>query len=270
MSAQNELPRQTRSRIWANRLWILSGILFATTLGATAAIIHDASRQTAAAHLVARSTSHQVASVAAGRLENLAIQTVAPVAPGRTKSAATAGAELEALAQAQASSGMCRCRDTMPVDAFFRFDVVSGDIDVRATRSGIDSTKGLARTLATVARADAARPATLHHSSVHFGVPESLGGRGVVTIVRPGVNGVPIAVYGLVGNAHEIARVMFAIVTSARPDGTNGQTISLDSTSIEVRSEGARSPTFGIIDDAHSFRATSSPGGPLEGLAVTT
>jgi signal transduction histidine kinase len=268
--AKNELPRQTRSRIWANRLWILSGILFATTFGATATIIHDAGRQTAAAHLVARSTSHQVAAVAAGRLENLAIQTFAPVAPWQTQSGTSASVELEALARAQSSSGVCRCRDTMAADAFFRFDVASGRIEVRGTRPGSDSTNGLASTLAELAKADAAREPTPHHASVHFAVPASLAGRGVVTIVRPGASGAPIAVYGLVGNAHEIARVIFSIVTSARPDGSNEQTLTLDSTSVEVKAIGAASPTFGSLDDAHSFRATSSPAGALQGLSVTT
>lgn len=269
MFAQNELPRQKRSRLWANRLWILSGILGATTLGASAAIIHDASRQAAAAHLVARSTSHQVATVAAGRLENLAIQTFAPVSPWETGTNAAPSAELDALARAQANSGACQCRDTMSADAFFRFDVASGAVAVRTTRRDADSTNEPVSAIAGVARVDAARPPIPHHARVHFGVPASFGGRGVVTMVRTGVNGSPVSVYGLIGNAHGIASVIFAIVTSGRPDGSSGQTLTLDSSSVEVRAEGIATPMFGSLDDDHSFRATASPSGALDGMSVT-
>ncbi len=267
MLAQNELPRQTRSRLWANRLWILAGVLGMTTLGATAAIIHDTSRQTAAAHLVARSTSHQVAVVAAGRLENLAIQTFAPVSPWETRSSTRPSAELASLVRAQDSSGVCQCRDTLSAEAFFRFDAASGKIDVR--RRSADSSDFVSA-LREVAVADAARGQPPHHARVHFAAPTALGKRGVVTIVRQGPNGAPAAVYGLVGNAHDIAKTMFTIVTGTRATNeTSPETVTLDSTSLEVKREGSREPIYGSVDNGHAFRATVSPTGPLEGTVIT-
>ena len=269
MFAQNELPRQTRSRLWANRLWILSAVLGTTTLGATAAIIHDASRQTAAARLVARSTSHQLAVVAAGRLENLAIQTFAPVSPWELRSSASPAAELNALVRAQDNSAACQCRDSISADAFFRLDLASGKLDVRG-RSATDSVGRLASPIREIARSDAGRARIPHHASVHFAVPVTLAGRGVVTIVRSGANGAPVAVYGLIGNAHDIAKTMFTVVTGARADErSSAEMVTLDSTSLEVRTEGSPAPIYGILDEGHPFRATSSPAGPLEGLAIT-
>jgi signal transduction histidine kinase len=239
-----------------------------TTLGATAAIIHDTSRQTAAAHLVARSTSHQVAVVAAGRLENLAIQTFASVAPWETRSSAPPAAELESLVRVQDSSGACQCRDTLSAAAFFRFDVGSGKLDLRRRSTGADAIESAP--LGEIARADAGRVHPAHHARVHFAAPAALAGLGVVTIVRPGVNAEPVAVYGLVGNAHDIARTMFTIVTGARAtDGASPEPVTLDSTSLEVKTEGLSTPVYGSLDESHSFRATASPTGALEGLVIS-
>jgi signal transduction histidine kinase len=239
-----------------------------TTLGATAAIIHDTSRQTAAARLVARSTSQQVAAVAAGRLENLAIQTFAPVAPWETRVVAPPQAELDALVRSQDSSGACRCRDTLPADAFVRFDVASGKLDLRRRSKSIDSTD-LAARLREIALADAERVSQPHHARVHFTAPASLDGRGVVTIVRSGTNGRAAAVYGLVGDAHDIARTMFSIVTGTRAsETTSPETVTLDSASLEVRTEGSAA-LYGRLGENHVFRATAAPTGPLEGLEIT-
>jgi signal transduction histidine kinase len=269
--AHNELPRQTRSRLWANRLWLLSAVLGMTTLGATAAIIHDASRQTAAAHVVVRATSHQVVAAAADRLENLAIQTFAPVAPWEPGTSSTAAAELEALAKAQDASAVCQCRDTLPADAFFRVDMSSGDVDIR--RRGVhtaDSPSVPADALRAIGRANAGRPRIAHHANVHLVIPATLGGRGVVTIVRADAQGRPVAVYGLVGNAREITRVTFpALAAVGRPSDGESMQPPLDSSSLEIKTEGSATPIFGSLDERHALRATALAKGPLEGLVVT-
>jgi signal transduction histidine kinase len=124
--------------------------------------------------------------------------------------------------------------------------------------------------LRDIAVADARRVQPLHHARVHFAAAPGLGGRGVVTIVRSDATGAPAAVYGLVGDAHDIARTMFTIVTGARAtDGASAESVTLDSASIEVRTEGSPAPIYGSPDETHSFRATSTPAGALEGLAIT-
>jgi signal transduction histidine kinase len=241
-----------------------------TTLGASAAIIHDTSRQTAAAHLVARSTSHQIAVVAAGRLENLAIQTFAPVAPWETRPSPTVSDELDALVRAQDSSAACRCRDTLSAEAFFRFDVATGKVVIRRRTRGTAAIDSAAPVVGDVARADAGRVAPPHHANVHFAAPSALRGRGIVTIVRPGAGGAPIAVYGLVGDAHDIAQTIFTILTTARAsDASSPETMTLDSSSLVVKAEGSSTPIYGSLDDNHSFRATATPTGALEGLVIT-
>src|SRR5947208_17033396 len=109
MVTQNDLPQRPRSRLWTNRLWILSAALGAATLASTAAIIHDTGRQRAAAALVAKSTVGQFLSTASGRLELLALETFAPVTPWEPRPP-THTPDLAALARAQRSAGQCRCR----------------------------------------------------------------------------------------------------------------------------------------------------------------
>jgi hypothetical protein len=73
MSVHSELGKRPPLPLWTNRLWVLSAVLGAATLGSTAAIIHDTGRQRNAARLVAKSTADQIVATAAGRLEMLAL-----------------------------------------------------------------------------------------------------------------------------------------------------------------------------------------------------
>src|SRR4051794_651835 len=104
MFANNALPRQPRSRLWTNRLWLLSGALGAATLGSAAAMVHDTGRKTAAPHQVAHPAAEQIAAAAGGRLEVLATQTSPPADPWDHVQARTAGSDLDALARAQADA----------------------------------------------------------------------------------------------------------------------------------------------------------------------
>ena len=49
MFSENELTRRSRSRLWTNRLWILSGALGTATLVSMVLVVHDTERQRAAA-----------------------------------------------------------------------------------------------------------------------------------------------------------------------------------------------------------------------------
>ena len=89
MFSENELTRRSRSRLWTNRLWILSGVLGAATLVSTVLVVHDSERQRAAAGMAAKAAASQTASTAAGRLEILALETFAPAAPWETRSSVT-------------------------------------------------------------------------------------------------------------------------------------------------------------------------------------
>ena len=277
MVTPNALADRRRPRLWTSRLWILSGALGAATLGSGVTILHDTGRQRAAAALVAKSTASQFVAAGSGRLEILALETFAPVAPWETHPSLTRGAELGALLRAQRSAQECRCRDTLPVNAFFRFDAASSKLELLPTANSAAPNVPPISAIESVARAEAARPRATGRSPIHFVTTTSLGDFGIVTIVQPNERGAPIAVYGVVANAHDIAHSVFSHAPPASVAAAGGQTPAV-STPIAVAQDTltlvlgviGSPPILGGLDPDHSVRATISPGvGPLEGLAIT-
>ena len=134
MFSENELTRRSRSRLWTNRLWILSGALGTATLVSMVLVVHDTERQRAAAGMVAKAAANQAASTAAGRLEILALETFAPAAPWEARSSVSTPVALNALVHAQRGAAQCRCRDTLPADAFFQYEVKTGTLTFRRLR----------------------------------------------------------------------------------------------------------------------------------------
>ena len=269
MFAQNELARRSRSRLWINRLWILSAALGAATLGSGVVIVHDTGRQRASAAVVAKSRAEQIASAAAGRLEILALETFAPAAPWETHRSMPAKTVLEALVRAQRDAEQCRCRDTLPANTFFHFDVQSGNLST-ATTSTLASSDPPTSVLEAIARAEANRAGTSGRSRAHFIATPPLGKHGIVTMVQSDEHGVPQNVFGLVSDAESIARAVF-VGDSARSDALGpGLTLyGRDAVAVELKAEGA-APFIRALDRDRPFRATVSPAaGPLQGLAIT-
>lgn len=271
MFAQNDLPSRSSSRLWTNRLWVLSGVLGAATLGATAGIIHDTERQRAGVFLVAKSTAGELVSAASGHLEILSMKTFAPAAPWDTRPAMARGADLDALLRAQRNAEQCRCRDTLPAAAFFRFDVASGRLDVAPAPNVIASTLPSASAVETVARAEAERARSLRRAGSHFVAPPAFGDFGAVTTVQLDERAAPLVVYGLIANARDIARTVFlSDSTRSLPHEAGTAPLVLDSSGLEVRAEGSRT-ILGSIGTSHRIRATAIPtAGPLQGLTITT
>ena len=260
MFAQNDpLPRRSRSGLWTNRLWILSAALGAATMGSAAVLVHDSGRQRAAATMVSK-----------GRLEILALETFAPASPWETRSSKTNQTELIALVRAQRSAQQCRCRDTLPADAFFRFDIATGTLTVMpasSTQGDIPETP----VIEAVARSEADRARELGRSKVHLNATAPLRNNAVVTIVQSGENGAPLSVFGLVANASAIARAVFgddSTRTDARGSGATRNT--RDTLLLEVRRTDGSPPIYSSLADDHPFRATVFPStGPLQGLGIT-
>ena len=264
MFSENELTRRSRSRLWTNRLWILSGVLGTATLVSTVLVVHDSERQRTAAGMAAKAVANQAASAAAGRLEILALETFAPAAPWEMRSSVTTPVALNALVRAQRGAAQCHCRDTLPADVFFRFDVKTGALNSSAP------TTPSAPAIAAIARAEAERLRGVTRSRVHFSASESLGKNGVVTIVQSDEKGAPLAVFGLMANAGEIARVVFDRDTAIEDRGFGAPQPALDTQLVEVRSDGSPASIYGVLRDDHPFRATLVPSaGPLQGLAIT-
>lgn len=270
MFAQNApLPSRSRSRLWTNRLWILAGALGAAAFGSTAVIVHDTGRQRAAGTMVSKARAEQAAAAATGRLEILALETFAPASPWEVRSARTKQSELDALVRGQRAAEQCRCRDALPADAFFRFDVASGALSVVPAASPPRNVPQ-ASLIEAVARAEADRARGLGRPKVHLIAPASLGVQGAVTIVQSDENGAPLAVFGLVANARGIARAVFGDDSTRADARRSGATRDVgDTLLIEVRPDGS-APIYGVISDDHPYRATiSHTAGPLQGLAIT-
>jgi hypothetical protein len=83
--------------------------------------------------MVAKAAANQAASTAAGRLEILALETFAPAAPWETRSSVSTPVALNALVHAQRGAAQCRCRDTLPADVFFQYDVKTGTLNFSTT-----------------------------------------------------------------------------------------------------------------------------------------
>jgi signal transduction histidine kinase len=239
-------------------------------MGSAAVLVHDSGRQRAAATMVSKARVEQAASAAAGRLEILALETFAPASPWETRSSKTNQAELMALVRAQRSAQQCRCRDTLPADAFFQFDIATGTLTVipaSSTPGDIPETP----VIEAVARSEADRARELGRSKVHLNATAPLRNHAVVTIVQSGENGASLSVFGLVANAGAIARAVFgddSTRTDARASGATRN--ARDTLLLEVRRTDGSPPIYSSLADDHPFRATVIPStGPLQGLRIT-
>jgi len=268
MFSENELTRRSRSSLWSNRLWILSGVLALATIVSMVFVVHDSGRQRTAAAMVSKSAADQAAAVAAGRLEILALETFSPAEPWETRASLTASEALARLVRSQRGAAQCRCRDTLPADVFFRFDVNAGTLIVAPV--GAQPNAPAAPVIAAVAKAEAERAQARARSRVHFNAAASLGEHAAVTIVQSSETGAPLAVFGLVASAREIGRAVFGNAVMRAETRTHGTEPARDTLLLDVSPEGSTTPIYSVARDDHPFRGTVIPSaGPLQGLAIT-
>ena len=268
MFSENELTRRSRSSLWSNRLWILSGVLALATIVSMVFVVHDSGRQRTAAAMVSKSAADQAAAVAAGRLEILALETFSPAEPWETRASLTASEALARLVRSQRGAAQCHCRDTLPADVFFRFDVNAGTLIVAPV--GAQPNAPAAPVIAAVAKAEAERAQARARSRVHFNAAASLGEHAAVTIVQSSETGAPLAVFGLVASAREIGRAVFGNAVMRAETRTHGTEPARDTLLLDVSPEGSTTPIYSVARDDHPFRGTVIPSaGPLQGLAIT-
>jgi len=265
----NDLRPKRRSALWNNRLWILSAALGAASIITTAAIVHDTSRQRAAVHSVLRSIAEQVLALATSRVEVLALETFAPVMPWSPAPTMRGDSALAVLTRVQQNASHCRCRDTLGAAEFFRYDVSARTMARIGAANQRSPSVTLTSALEQVAMNEATRAQGHPKLAIHFAVGRELGDRAALTVVQYDSAQIPLAVYGAVVHAGDFllpllrdAAARASLIDSA------GQPTSL--ANIEFSATGPDSTNIvGTLDDAHRFRATIHPGGPLDGLAVT-
>lgn len=272
MSAHRDTGSHRRRRLRTGRLWILAGILGAVTIFSMAAAIHDTGQRREAAGRVAHTAAEQIAIHAGARLLMLALETFAPAAPWVTPGDRSGRAVVDALREGQTAGARCRCRELLPVSAFFRFDVGTDSLILEEATAMRDSLPPAAR-LAQLARDAAARARTPQLSSIHLVADSTLGAENAVTAVQHDAQGNATVVLGLLADARGTIRAVFGPSgwrhgsvdsSGGRPAGV----VILDSLSLQVVSDGG-AVLFGRLGHDHTYRASTRPRGPLEGLTLT-
>lgn len=272
MRAPHDTGSQRRRRLRTSRLWLLAGTLGAVTIFSAAAAIHDTGQRREAAGRVAHTAAEQIAIHANGRLLLLALEALAPASPWVAPGDRPARAIVDALREGQRAGERCRCRELLPATAFFHFDVGTGTLVVDPLAAVADSLPAPAR-LAGLAREEAQRTRSRQLSTVRLIAHPALGSQTAITMVQHDASGNVKGVVGLVAETRETIRAIFGppSVQHGPVDGSGGRpagVVMLDSLSLQVASdEGA--VLFGRLGDAHVYRASSRPRGPLEGLTLT-
>jgi signal transduction histidine kinase len=111
--------KPARLRLWSNWLWILAAILGTALLWSSARLIHDQRVRQDALRSLAQDKATEIANLGAARFNLLVAAAFGPMWDDRLGDARQSLAEIERV---HARGLECRCRDTLPVLRFFRFD----------------------------------------------------------------------------------------------------------------------------------------------------
>ena len=111
--------KPARLRLWSNWLWILAAILGGALLWSSARLIHDQRTRRDALRSLAQDKATEIANLGSARFSLLVANAFGPMWDERSQDPRQLIAELERV---HARTQQCRCRDTLPVTRFFRFD----------------------------------------------------------------------------------------------------------------------------------------------------
>ena len=208
--------KPARLRLWSNWLWILAAILGTALLWSSARLIHDQQVRQDALRSLAQDKATEIANLGAARFNLLVSAAFGPMWDDRLSDAQQSVAEIERL---HARGLECRCRDTLPVTRFFRFDAsTSAPYAAESQRL----TKGVARiadgiadsTLVRIARRqfEAGMESTMPVQDI-----EIIGRHAVFTITRPARAGAGTKVFGAVMPVAGLAATLFGGFPLAEP-----------------------------------------------------
>jgi signal transduction histidine kinase len=212
--------RPARLRLWSNWLWLLAGILGAGSLWSAARLIHDQQTRRDALRSIAQDKATEIANLGATRFSLLIAGAFGPMWDNRFADARSDVAELDRV---HVRAAECRCRDTLPVTRFFRFDA-STTAPYAAESERL--TQGIAyahdgipdSALNRIARGQfevgAQSPTSIQNVEV-------LGPFAVVTLTRPARAGPGTKVYGAVMPVSGLAAALFGGVPLVVPAAGN-------------------------------------------------
>ncbi|MEP6690590.1 MAG: HAMP domain-containing sensor histidine kinase [Gemmatimonadaceae bacterium] len=250
MAARNDLGIQRRWRLRTSYLWILAAALGAASIFTAASIVHDTTQHREAARLVLRATAVHIAALAAGRLEVLALQTLAPAG----------SPSVITLARAHRDAARCGCRETLPASEIFRVDLARETVERAPAGNAPPAVAPGAALLIEIARAEAARgPAA---PPIHLVVDPRLNDQFAVTMVARNDSGRAIAMYGVTAKVRRLGDAIFG----AGLDTSFGLA-RLDSLSLQVATpQGVI--VYGRLRTDAQLRISTHPRGPLEGVTI--
>ncbi|AHG89023.1 ATP-binding region ATPase domain protein [Gemmatirosa kalamazoonensis] len=251
------MPSSSRA---SSVLWVAAALLGAAMLAASMAVVHDRTRNRAAARAVMLAVADQTAARASARLTALAAEMLAPAATSAVPNATAVGM----LARAQREGERCRCRAVLPASAFFRLDAATGALDA-ATLAGPVAPPAV---LVELARAEAHRAREPLGPTVHLVSDPRLGDDVLVTLIWHEAPDAARGVVGLVADARRTTALLFGhdVLRPLLVDPASALA-TLDSSSLAVTGAGG-ARLFGAIDATRGIRATVHPRGALDALTI--
>jgi signal transduction histidine kinase len=268
--------KPARLRLWSNWLWILAALLGVASLWSAVRVIHDQQARREAIRSIAQDKADEIANLAAARFNLLVANAFAPMWDDRFGDARLAVAELDRV-HAQASN--CRCRDTLPVTRFFRFDgstVAPFAAESERLTNGRKATAdGIAdSTLLRVSRREFESGVRSTTAVQHI---EMAGNYAVFTITRPARSGPGTKVYGAVMPVSALAATLFgatpmfmhmppgAADMHTRHLAEHRRLVQLDTLGLRVAADSTA--VFGAVAD-RPYTATATLPAPLERFHV--
>src|SRR4051812_17233769 len=136
--------KPARLRLWSNWLWILAASLALAVLWSAVRLIHDQKIRQDALHSLAQDKATEIANLGGGKFTLLLKEALRPAwAPNGRRADI-----VRLLVRSQQDRLACRCRETLPIKTFFRFDASrAAPFDASTQRldvSSVDSKEHLA------------------------------------------------------------------------------------------------------------------------------
>ena len=209
--------KPARLRLWSNWLWILAGILGTALLWSSMRLIHDQRARREALHSLARDKATEIANLGASRFNLLVASTFGPMWDARIGDPAQSIAEIDRV---HARGPECRCRDTLPVTRFFRFDASTASPysaeSERLTKGIVRNADGIADS--TIRRISRRQFEVGVESTTPVQNMEIVGRYAVFTITRPARDGPGTKVFGAVLPVGDLAATLFGGFPLAAPE----------------------------------------------------
>src|SRR4051812_31097717 len=111
--------KPARLRLWSNWLWILAASLALAVLWSAARLIHDQKMRQDALRSLAQDKATEVATLGSARFNLLIARAFGPMWDDGSSDSRRPLSEFDRV---HVQSAQCRCRDTLPIARFFRYD----------------------------------------------------------------------------------------------------------------------------------------------------